>query len=200
MVHENNFAVKIITTADHDKLKRGPYNYVALSNGAEYKIKLINNTSGFAVAHVKLEGENIGKWYIPAYDDIIIERPANVNRKFTFFAEDDRRAKISGVIAGDDNNGLIEVTFYPEKKMYKIAAFSNKSMSVAPSARSSMNFKSGSTVLGDRSTQRFLDANVNPNNIDWNDPTEIIIRLVVLNDYISIKQSKIPPRIDDMFY
>lgn len=188
MVFENNYSVKIVTNADYDKIKRGNYNYVALPNNTEYKIMLINNSPIFAIADVKLEGVNIGKWYIPRHDKIIIERPSNISRKFIFFDEDDNRAQDSGVVSGDEDNGLIEVTFYPEKNIMRTALLRS----------ASAKFTSGSTVLGDYSSQKYYDKNIKNDQIDWDDPTYIVIRLIAIKKkrpYVAISKI-IPPRIN----
>jgi hypothetical protein len=118
MVYSNGFGVKIITDTDQDKLKRDIYNYVALYNNTEYKLQLVNDRSTDAMADVFIEGESVGTWFIPAHNDITIDRPANVARRFTFFKETDSRAIGSGVTPGESINGLIRVIFYPKKQQY----------------------------------------------------------------------------------
>lgn len=118
MVYNNGFGVKIITDSDQDKLKRGDYNYVALQNNTEYKLQLVNDRSTDAIAEVFIEDKQVGTWFVPANEDIIIDRPANVARKFTFFRETDPRVINAGVALGESSNGLIRVVFYPKKQQY----------------------------------------------------------------------------------
>lgn len=118
MVYNNGFGVKIITDTDQDKLQRGTYNYVALSNNTEYKLLLSNDRSTDAMAEVYIEGEQVGTWLVPAKDIITIDRPANIARRFTFFRETDPRAIGAGVTPGESLNGVIRVVFYPKKQQY----------------------------------------------------------------------------------
>lgn len=160
MVTTNGFAVSIITDGFHDKLKRGYENYVALDNGAEYKIELRNNRPTEAMAEVHLEGQEIGTWYIPAKSSIIIERPSDINRKFTFFSEHDSRAQKAGVMIGSQINGLVKVIFYPKKDYSKpVYAMFRKPLSTQFNVKSArtMNsqYESGATVFGRVSNQIF---------------------------------------------
>lgn len=208
MVHQNGFSVKIETLGDHEKIYRGGYNYVALENGSEYKLLLINDRGSDCMAEVEMEGKKIGKWFIPAQDHILIDRPADVPRKFTFFSETDKRAISAGVVVGGRNNGLIKVTFYPkipeaipyvsmDEPMYATLRSSTLKRSASPmSPRASMaktsRYQSGSTVLGNRSNQRFgLVPGFSNDEIDWDSVTEITIRLVAIKEenYVSIGSS-----------
>ena len=120
MVYNNGFGVKIITDSDQDKLKRKSHNYVALENNTEYKIKLVNDRSTDAMAEVYVEGDSVGTWLLPAKNSIIIDRPANIARKFTFFDETDNRARGAGVVPGEIFNGVVRVVFYPKKEYMAI--------------------------------------------------------------------------------
>jgi len=241
MVCSNGFCVKIITDTDQDKLRREGYNYVALYNNTEYKIQLINDRSTDAMADVYIEGENIGTWFIPAHEDIVIERPADTARRFTFFKETDTRAVGAGVTPGESLNGVIRVVFYPKKQYIAISprrisqpflesTLLQPSISPLPTTVSLRpetlsrtvslpQYQSGATVLGQQSYQTFGSMRrFSDNEIDWNNKTEIIIRLIVKpkknefikmtearspgmyqQRFISIKSgtSQIPPRIDN---
>lgn len=115
MVYSNGFGVDIISNNYYERLNRGQSNYVALDNNSEYKLRLTNDRSTDAMAEVHIEGEKIGVWLIPAQTNIVIDRPADVARKFTFLNERDSTAIAAGVIPGDTSNGLIKVVFYPKK-------------------------------------------------------------------------------------
>lgn len=118
MVYSNGFGVKVITHTEQDKLKRGDFNYVALQNNSEYKLQLTNDRSTDAMAEVFIEDDQVGTWFILAKNNITIDRPANVARKFTFFRETDTRAMSAGITPGESSNGLIRVVFYPKKQKY----------------------------------------------------------------------------------
>lgn len=117
MVQLNGFAVAIITDGDQDKLKRQEGDYVGLDNNTEYKLKLSNYHDTDAMADVYIENDNVGTWFIPSNDSIVIERPSDTNRKFTFVKETDYRASRAGVVAGESTNGLIKVIFFPKKRI-----------------------------------------------------------------------------------
>lgn len=213
MVYVNSFSVKVIAP-NQDKLNRNGYNYVALNNGTEYKLNLINNRSTDAMAQVFLEGNDIGTWFIPANSNITIDRPSNIARKFTFFTETDYRAQQANVIVGDSSNGLIKVIFYPKKQyististFYPISpyrsSFVPSSLSIKPSSPRSLTneYKSGATVLGSNSDQTFgKKERFRDDEIDWDNKTEIVIRLIVKqerNKYIPVSNNNIPPRIEN---
>ena len=118
MFQTNNFGVNVISDTYNERVDRGGnYNYVALDNNTQYKLKLSNYRDTDAMAEVSVEGDKVGTWFIPANDSITIERPSDVSRKFTFFKETDTRATNAGVIPGESTNGLIKVIFYPKKPM-----------------------------------------------------------------------------------
>jgi hypothetical protein len=92
--------------------------YVDLDSGTKYQLKLWNfNTKLRCDAEVKIDGKTVGNFRIEKMDSIIIERPANDHGCFTFYAVGTIEAKIAMLEAVEENSlGLIEVTFYPEKK------------------------------------------------------------------------------------
>jgi len=202
--------VKIIPQrGDQDKIQKHGSNYVGLENGAEYNLFLGNDRNTEAMAEVHVEGENIGTFFIPANQNIIIERPADSSRKFVFVSERDYRASQAGVISGEFTNGLVRVIFYPKKqKVYSPRVMRSSSPRLAmQSSRSSMSYGGGATILGDKSYQTFgTKSRFEDSEIDWNNKTEITIRLVVKQEYIISKpyvsisnrnnyQTSIPPRI-----
>ena len=211
MVFANGFVVKVQTTFDHEKFMREGYNYVALQNNTEYKLYLGNERNTECMAEVYLEGELIGTWFIPANDSILIERPADVERKFVFVSEKSYQASSAGVVVGELTNGLVRVKFYPKKYMPVMrvaqASFAPASRSFSGAQESLMtskSYSSGATVLGESSSQRFgTRRRFRDDEIDSTNITEISIRLVVqeqryIPSYTSIAQrNQMPPRIED---
>lgn len=211
----NGFSVNII--GDHiTHFKNGEYNYYCLSHLSEYKIRLTNNRPTLCDASIKIDGDYVGTWRIQPFNSIVIERPANVNRKFIFIAEESLTSQNTSINRSNDN-GLISVTFKPEKNnnyviksnKYKKYEFDSNSFDqlyfVPQSYDNKLN--TGVTVLGGGTDQYFNS--VDPlTNIDNNNITTIHLRLVVSKDkdYISIKQAinttKISSRIDvhELFY
>ena len=220
-VEMNGFSISIESTTSHIRLNKiNGDNYFAMKHGTEYKINLGNNNHTKADAHIWIDGEQVGIWRLNSYDNITIERPANVSRKFTLLKENSRDARNAGV-SYSQNNGLLKVTFMPEKdrydddtkwfcsnKMYDMPERSaaSKSFNQLYSANSLNNesLSTGATVLGDTSHQQFGRAN-KLHDIDESLKTTIYARLVVDNNesdrYVSLSkvlQNQKPPRIEDI--
>jgi hypothetical protein len=65
---------------------------------------------------VWIDGEKVGVWRINKNSDIVVERPANVSRKFVLLKEGTSGAIDAGIRTGDHSNGLIKVEYKPEKR------------------------------------------------------------------------------------
>ena len=217
-----NFGVEIV--ADNAKqLVYGDNKYISVPNKTPYSIRFINHTSTKADVAVTIDGESVGKWRLDKYSKILIERPANVNRKFIFVSETSEEATQAGIEKGNSDNGLIKVTFYPEYPPtillndMRAKSFSNnissgmQMMNVeTDSIRSHAkltSYSSGGTVLGGETKQQFNT--VTPiRNIDNSRVETIVFRLVVDNNhkednqkpFISLKEAnaKVPPRIENL--
>lgn len=185
--------------------------YVALREGT-YSIKLINNSNTRADVGVTVDGQHVGTWRVDSYSSNIIERPANINRAFTFVNENSQIARQTGNKVGAESNGLISVTFKPEtKSVFKplsprlvTPTSLSPRVSQASMLRSSERLSSGVTVLGRETDQEFHSTSP-ITNYDNSRITTIQIRLVVKDgqpDYISlgsVNSSKYPPRLTDRF-
>lgn len=204
-VYLNGFSVSIKGN-EAVYIQNGKHNYFSLPHMAEYSINLTNNRSTRCDAEVSIDGESVGIWRIEAHDNIILERPANTNRRFVFVDEKSSVAQGAG-IEYNNNNGLIKVVFSPER------ATGYQMQSVCPSFESDQlylsstngSFGSGATVLGGRTRQNYGTTNQFI-DIDEINTTTIYLRLIVSKHqpYISIKDSrhfnpftlKPPPRIE----
>ena len=183
------FAVGIDSPSARAFHKNG-YDYVALTNGSTYALKIFNNHDTRCDIEVFIDGEEVGKWIIHAHQHIRLERPANQARKFTFFKENSRVAKRTGVVSGAYYNGLVSVIFKPQKHNIAYTAYASlspesssysrqeSSLRASSPQRSSYrassperssyrasspersSYRSGATVLGERSDQTF--SNVTP--------------------------------------
>ncbi len=209
MLEENGFGVRVIAKrGGEDVIDRNDRMYVGLDSGTEYQLELINNRNTMCDALVELEGERVGMWRIYAQDSIIIERPADTKRKFTFFDEDSPEVRSAGIRRGGSANGLVKVVFYPKIEptfIYETAreaeGIFQKSAPQALGLRT--EYTSGSTVLGDKSRQEFrVIPPLRPDEIEWSETTEILFRLVAREKgprYVSVgnrkRKSRYPPRI-----
>ncbi len=88
--------------------------YVELNNGQFYSILLKNNNSSRCNAHLRIDGDEVGIWRIPAYGNIIIKRPSHINKRFVFYKTKSAPYQ-SGIVTDKFDNGLIQVYFLPEK-------------------------------------------------------------------------------------
>ncbi len=82
----------------------------------QYKIRLKNNGSVKCDAVITIDGKNMGTFRINSYSEMLLERPSDVERRFTFFVGGSEGSKQGGYKPKDKNNGLVEVRFKPEKK------------------------------------------------------------------------------------
>jgi hypothetical protein len=113
-VRNQLFDVEIIAPGANTFYKND-YRYVSLAPHTEYKLKLINKHNTRCDAKVYIDNTLVGSWRIDSYSSIIIERPENTQRRFTFVGENSRTAKQTGAIAGSEDNGLVRVIFRPAK-------------------------------------------------------------------------------------
>lgn len=212
MLH-NDFDIEIIAPSAHPLLHREG-RYVSLTNGSEYALRLSNPGPTPCDISVYIDKKRVGQWRISPRDYIVIERPADISRKFTFFSEYSVEALSTGAVPGREGNGLIQVIFKPGKDTLRAsfrgeitsvesARFNTSSSSSSSSSRSaaarfgteSTRYGSGVTVLGDTSSQRFFEVNkLQELEIDWNRTQEIDLRLVV--DKAQSKYLPLTPRID----
>lgn len=143
-------------------VKKG-HTYYTLPHNTSYKVKMSNNTHLRVNARLKVDGVCMGVWRIGPYSDILVERPTHSQRKFTFVKENSWEAKMGGMNAENNNNGLIEVAFTPELKtaQYHDNRITKQCMtfnSARSFSDSLSNYSVGGTVLGDDSSQRFDSA------------------------------------------
>lgn len=121
--------------------------YVEMRHNTQYTVNLRNHRQVPCDAEVIIDGTHVGTWRVNARDEIRIERPVHDTGHFTFFelgTHEADRAEISR----QSENGLISVTFKPEKERDWLEA--------APLSRP--DFEAGATGLTGHSQQRFSNA------------------------------------------
>jgi len=112
----NRFSLEIIASGmPVEKIIRKGGNYFAMPHETEYKIRLRNDHDINVDAHVWVDGKKAGVWRINPLSEIEIERPSDVARKFVLLKEGSKEALVAGIDSGHNDNGLIRVTFKPEK-------------------------------------------------------------------------------------
>ncbi len=91
-------------------------NYVELPHNTEYKVRLYNGCATRCDAEVEIDGKVAGVFRIAAKSFILIDRPANEARHLTFLRDTSKEATESGIRSGESVNGVIRVTFRPERQ------------------------------------------------------------------------------------
>jgi hypothetical protein len=173
--------------------------YVEMRHGTEYALRLRNDRDADADAVVRIDGIEIGTWRIPAHQNILLERPANIDRKFTFY----KFGSAEGVQAGLEPNanlGLISVDFIPAKevvayvKSWAARSWADEALSCSKGGDSSRS--AGGTGLGSWSSQSFGQAQ--PIDRDYAQQATINLRLVAVDKpaIVSLRSavsSPVPP-------
>lgn len=160
-----------------------PDGYTAMSHGQNYKVKLVNHHPERCQATLKIDGGHMGNFLLNPYDNVIIERPVQSRRQFQFVLVNTREATLGGVQSGDYFNGLVEVSFIPEKKGHcpcrHYLPDENLLIDLDDTKETSMGlcgYQEGGTVLKDPSNQDF--ENVSPLDLDFTRETHLSLRLV----------------------
>lgn len=183
-----------------------PNRYVEMKHGTQYGVTMKNNTSKRCQASLSIDGEHIGDYIIDKYASITIHRPLHSHKQFTFYRSDSDCSFHSGIIPGRRQNGVVEVTFIPERNVYTQNCFYsydscpstiNKNMSIDSSSRS--RYSEGGTALSGHSNQEFIP--VKSISLDYNHKVILSLRLVAVNydmydmdiEPLSIRQRPPPP-------
>lgn len=173
-------------------IRRGGHRYIEVPHNEEYAIHLSNNRSTKCDAAVRVDGRDIGTFRVASHGSLTIRRPAGEDRKLIFVREGSAEGRGAGVTPGVHENGLIEVTFTPEKRNACFHTIidhlvyaddqcleacddddSRRVMCRGPSRK----FDSGATVLGGATGQSFFKT-ADITNIDSDNVTTIRVRLV----------------------
>ena len=147
--------------------------YVEMSHNTEYSLSMRNNRNVDCDAVVRVDGVEIGTWRISSHQSILIERPATVDRKFTFYRLGTSESYQAG-LNRDDNLGLISVEFIPAKEVERGLVFYGEGSPSTygskgvertygnpynkSSACETKGYNAGGTGLGDHSDQSFGQA------------------------------------------
>nr|QBK86125.1 MAG: hypothetical protein LCMAC101_07200 [Marseillevirus LCMAC101] len=99
-----------VTTNNRD----GSYYVEMPKDNVQYRIRLKNNGSAKCDAVVTIDGKNMGTFRINGSSQMLLERPTDVERRFTFFVGGSEGSKQGGYKEKDKNNGLVQVLFKPE--------------------------------------------------------------------------------------
>lgn len=101
--------------------------YIKMKHGDQYKIQMKNNTGKRCNATVYVDGKSVGTWRINAWSTCTVERPAEIDKKFTFFLVGSSSGNKAGLSRGNSDNGLVQIHFVPEKVHVREAYFCARS-------------------------------------------------------------------------
>ncbi|MCX6875949.1 MAG: hypothetical protein NTW21_19395 [Verrucomicrobia bacterium] len=160
--------------------------YVEMRHNTQYSLNLKNHRRVPCDAEVAIDGIHVGTWRIRERDEITVDRPVHDTGRFTFFEVGTEAARAAG-IAKNTENGLISVTFKPEKECIGLHA----------AELPDVGHSAGATGLTGESKQRFTIAT----EIDHDESRffTIHLRLVARRQDIrplASRSTPIPPPID----
>ena len=187
-MYTNQFSVRVVGGSEVDG------GYVEISHGQQYSLQLRNDRDVSCDAKVEIDGKYIGTFRLGARDGMTLERSLDDDGRFTAYLAGTQDGDKAGLAPGHPDNGLIRVTFTPERKfeprpvyhgsawdsawhnedgvrggMYKTTACSYSG--AMPACRSEMG-----TGLSGHSGQRFVS--VGALDYDYSGQTVIHLRLV----------------------
>lgn len=152
-MYKDGFSVRVPQAQESDQ-------YVHLRHGDEYSLRLRNQNGRRCDAVVKIDGETVGTWRIGRNSSIEIERPANSDRKFTFYKLGSSEGD-AAQLKNNDGLGLISVTFKPERdqphEAVRTAKGMPRSFGEATRGGATRGLFSGGTGLGAHSSQSFSE-------------------------------------------
>lgn len=178
-VHLNGYSVRVQPAQGSCQLT-SKNQVIMPGDGVTYSIILDNNTVSRCSAQVYIDGSSVGNFLLGPLETACIERPVQVDKKFTFFVGGSYGSHQSGFSRGKSTNGLIEVRFIPEAKprqFFLENATIQSNLRCKGETRSfSADTVEGVTGLTGHSRQRYT-ATTTP-DLDHSRKTSILLRLV----------------------
>jgi hypothetical protein len=174
---------------------------VPMRHCERYKIGMHNSGELRCDARVEVDGKEIGTFRINGFDSASIERPPNDRGCFTFYKEGSSEAAESGISTGDEKNGLVSVTFMPEKRRIFHPTQDFLGEGAMRSFGGGMKgMSSGGTGLSGHSSQNFSSVA----SLDYDNAkiTTIHVRLFCVDEkndprpLRSLNETAIPERVD----
>lgn len=104
-----DFAVSIVEGEKIDG------DYFLLDHNQNYSIGMRNYCHRCCDADIEIDGKDMGTFRVPPYAQMVVERPAHDEGKFTFYELMSKEGNSVGLKA-NQNLGLVRVTFRPEKE------------------------------------------------------------------------------------
>lgn len=89
-------------------------SYVEMKDNEHYLISIYNGHSSRCHAKITIDGKHVGTWILEPWGSARLERPVDIQKKFTFFKVNSVAGAEAGLVKGDSKNGLVCVEFIPE--------------------------------------------------------------------------------------
>lgn len=93
--------------------------YGEIADGTQYSLGLVNGTDERVAVAVTIDGQSVGTWMLAPRQWATIERPAHIQKRFTFFRLGTEGAKRAELEAGD-TLGLLTAEFTPERRPARV--------------------------------------------------------------------------------
>lgn len=221
MITQRNISVEILTedSACTTLWNRDGSNYFLLSPGDFYAIRIRNETEDDGSVTITLNNSDSARFQIRAGEADTFETLISNGPRFRFRRENSAQAARQGFRIGDESNGLVEITFVPERRLPRwrlspspplyrsaipqgVSAVAGEYKSVMPSAlapaMSAAPVKSGVTTFEGRSDDVYRMVSMPP--LDYSRKVSIVFRLVAKPEDRSrrrgISSPRWPPRLD----
>jgi hypothetical protein len=172
------------------------YVAIKMTEGkAPFTLRLNNHSDRKSKVNIHIHGIDQGTWVLMPYQFASLERPAHIAEKFCAYPVNSAGGNAIGLTDGDPNNGLICITFTPEKRIEVPAPVMSQA---APSyAHRSAAYSPAGVGTEGESTQVFQT--VNGFETDEHDAVKINLRIVELKNtprsLSSALSNSIPPAI-----
>lgn len=166
--------------------------YVKMRHGQKYSVNIQNNSSKRCQASLNIDGRHMGDFLVGPHSNIEIDRPVHSHKRFTFYRTDMSSSFTTGIIPGRHDNGLVEVTFIPERRKIKTQTSAYTSIfdadscdlesasyctnEIQPLGFRNSSYAEGGTALSGHSHQHFHT--VGPIALDYSKQTTLSYRLV----------------------
>jgi hypothetical protein len=141
-----------VPTLSGEKFSEG--RHFGLENNTTFRVNLINTGPTEADVALKVDGNQIGIYRVPAHTTFGIERSEKDSRAMIFVREESQEAREIGAVTGASNNGLIEATFKPRKKR-EIVMYNSSNSSVRSKQNLEYDCDGEEGCFGDLETLRY---------------------------------------------
>ena len=113
MARLNSFSIRIIGGEERDD------GYVLIKHGHTYKIRMRNDRDVDCDVDLTIDGVDQGTFRISSHSSLLLERPANKKKYFTFFRLDSDEGEAVKPETSSDEYGVISATFKPARKVLR---------------------------------------------------------------------------------